>query len=106
MSFMAQFNALPLDALVRRSMAAGADAVRESLGRTRVSLEDFAHLIGPAGEELLEPLCRRSQMLTRQRFGRVIRLFAPLYLGEICSVSRMEKDRFQVGALSRWPWWD
>ncbi len=84
MSFVAQFNALPLDALIKRSMTAGADAVRESLGRTRVSLEDFAHLIGPAGEELLEPLCRRSQMLTRQRFGRVIRLFAPLYLSNEC----------------------
>ena len=84
MSFVAQFNALPLDALIKRSMTAGADAVRESLGRTRVSLEDFAHLIAPAGEELLEPLCRRSQMLTRQRFGRVIRLFAPLYLSNEC----------------------
>src|SRR5882724_2088251 len=84
MSFVAQFNALPLDALIKRSVTAGADAVRESLGRTRVSLEDFAHLIGPAGEELLEPLCRRSQMLTRQRFGRVIRLFAPLYLSNEC----------------------
>src|SRR6267142_4474225 len=84
MSFVAQFNTLPLDALVKRSMAAGAEAVRESLGRTRLSLADFAHLIAPAGAELLEPLCQRSQMLTRQRFGRVIRLFAPLYLSNEC----------------------
>ena len=84
MSFVAQFNTLPLDALVKRSMAAGTDAVRESLGRTRLSLADFAHLIAPAGAELLELLCRQSQMLTRQRFGRVIRLFAPLYLSNEC----------------------
>jgi 2-iminoacetate synthase len=84
MSFVAQFNALPLDALMKRSMAAGADAIRESLGRTRLSLADFAHLIAPAGAELLEPLCHRSQALTRQRFGKVIRLFAPLYLSNEC----------------------
>src|SRR5438309_3655684 len=84
MSFVAEFNALPMDALVKRSMAAGTDAVRESLGRTRLSLADFAHLIAPAGAELLEPLCRRSQTLTRQRFGKVIRLFAPLYLSNEC----------------------
>jgi 2-iminoacetate synthase len=32
----------------------------------------------------LEPLCQRSQALTRQRFGKVIRLFAPLYLSNEC----------------------
>jgi len=49
-----------------------------------MSLGDFADLISPAGAELLEPLARRSQELTRQRFGKVIRLFAPLYLSNEC----------------------
>ena len=40
--------------------------------------------ISPAGGEILETLCRRSQALTRQRFGKVIRLFAPLYLSNEC----------------------
>ncbi|MCX6927300.1 MAG: 2-iminoacetate synthase ThiH, partial [Verrucomicrobia bacterium] len=38
----------------------------------------------PAGAELLEPLSRRSQQMTQQRFGKVIRLFAPLYLSNEC----------------------
>ena len=29
-------------------------------------------------------MCQRSQALTRQRFGKVIRLFAPLYLSNEC----------------------
>jgi 2-iminoacetate synthase len=41
-------------------------------------------LISPAAGELLEPICHRSQALTRQRFGKVIRLFAPLYLSNEC----------------------
>jgi 2-iminoacetate synthase len=45
---------------------------------------DFATLLSPAAGDLLEPLCRRSQGLTQQRFGKVIRLFAPLYLSNEC----------------------
>ncbi len=84
MSFVAEFNALPLPALVRRSLGAGTAAVRASLNQTQPNLEDFARLISPAGGELLESLCRRSQALTQQRFGKVIRMFAPLYLSNEC----------------------
>jgi len=84
MSFVREFNALRLDDRVKHSLAAVPAAVRESLNRPRMSLNDFAQLISPAGAELLEALCRRSQQLTQQRFGKVIRLFAPLYLSNEC----------------------
>ena len=84
MSFVAEFNSLPLAALVHRSQTADLPAVREALVRPQPTLADFAHLISPAAGELLEPLARRSQELTRQRFGKVIRLFAPLYLSNEC----------------------
>jgi 2-iminoacetate synthase len=83
-SFVTEFDALPLAALLERSLNASATAVRASIARTSLSLEDFAHLISPAGAELLEPMSQRSQRLTRQRFGKVIRLFAPLYLSNEC----------------------
>jgi 2-iminoacetate synthase len=47
-------------------------------------LSDFAHLISPAAAKDLESLCQRSRAGTLQRFGRVIRLFAPLYLSNEC----------------------
>jgi 2-iminoacetate synthase len=84
MSFAAEFDDRRLDGWVRHSLATATDAVRESLNRAGGSLKDFAQLISPAGAELLEPLCRKSQALTRQRFGKVIRLFAPLYLSNEC----------------------
>jgi 2-iminoacetate synthase len=83
-SFVSEFNALPLDALLQRSMNASPAAARASLAQPALSLDDFAHLISPAAAELLEPLSRRSQQMTRQRFGKVIRLFAPLYLSNEC----------------------
>jgi 2-iminoacetate synthase len=48
------------------------------------SLDAFAALLSPAAGARLEELCLRSQALTRQRFGKVIRLFAPLYLSNEC----------------------
>jgi len=83
-SFVTEFNALPLGDLVQRSRAASTRAARVSLERASLSLGDFAHLISPAGVELLEPLARRSQRMTQQRFGKVMRLFAPLYLSNEC----------------------
>jgi 2-iminoacetate synthase len=84
MSFAAEFPSLPLQDLVDRSRKASSAAVRRSIGKTSVTLDDFAHLISPAAGEMLEPLGRRAQRLTQQRFGKVIRLFAPLYLSNEC----------------------
>lgn len=84
MSFVAEFDTLPSDALEGLAHAASPAKVQTALGRTRPTLEDFAALISPAAADLLELLCARSQSLTQQRFGKVIRLFAPLYLSNEC----------------------
>ncbi len=84
MSFVAEFNALPLTSLLERARSTTPAAAREVMTRPELSLADFARLLSPAAGDLLEPLCRRSQAITRQRFGKVIRLFAPLYLSNEC----------------------
>ncbi|MEI9959665.1 MAG: 2-iminoacetate synthase ThiH [Limisphaerales bacterium] len=84
MSFVSEFNSLPLEKLVKRSLAADSAAIRASMGKSKLSLADFANLISPAAGEILETLSRSSQQMTQQRFGKVIRLFAPLYLSNEC----------------------
>ncbi len=84
MSFVAEFNSLPLSALLQRSRVVTIAQARSTAARDKLSLADFAELISPAAGELLETLCQRSQALTRQRFGKTIRLFAPLYLSNEC----------------------
>ena len=69
--------------LARAQGASDADVSRVLSGGAR-TLQDFAVLISPAAAGRLEELCRRSQAVTRQRFGRGIRLFAPLYLSNEC----------------------
>ena len=83
-SFVAELNSLPLGALVKRSQGTTLAAARESLSNERRSLVDFAQLISPAAGALLEDMGRRSHALTQKRFGKVIRLFAPLYLSNEC----------------------
>ncbi|HEY5234129.1 MAG TPA: 2-iminoacetate synthase ThiH [Verrucomicrobiae bacterium] len=84
MNFVSEFNSLPLPSLVKRSLDANAGSVRESLAKSKLSLADFATLISPAASEFLEHMGRRSHTMTKQRFGKVIRLFAPLYLSNEC----------------------
>jgi len=83
-SFVAELNSLPLGALVKRSQGTTLAAARESLSNERRSLVDFAQLISPAAGALLEDMGRRSHALTQKRFGKVIRMFAPLYLSNEC----------------------
>lgn len=84
MTFVTEFNRLPLGPLLRRANHAGTSDVSAILQSGPQSLADFAALLSPAAADQLELLCRRAQALTRQRFGRVIRLFAPLYLSNEC----------------------
>jgi 2-iminoacetate synthase len=83
-TFTDAFNRLDARERVARSGATELAQVRASLSRPRLTLADFERLISPAAEKLLEELGQRSHDLTRQRFGRVIRLFAPLYLSNEC----------------------
>ncbi len=84
MSFVTEFNSLPLDALVKKSLATSTAAAQEAAGKSKLSLADFAALISPAGAELLETMGHRAHLMTKQRFGKVIRMFAPLYLSNEC----------------------
>jgi 2-iminoacetate synthase len=84
MSFATEFPRLPIPALLELSRCADVTQARTALDRPEPSLADFAALLAPGAGGILEILCRRSQALTQQRFGRVIRLFAPLYLSNEC----------------------
>src|SRR6516162_8501535 len=70
--------------MVKKSLATSRAAALDAAGKSSFSLANFAALISPAGSEILETLGRRAHLMTQQRFGKVIRLFAPLYLSNEC----------------------
>src|SRR3954454_13970760 len=84
MSFVSELNALPGSNLADLTRLGSASDIPSLLHKADLSLADFARLISPGAGEHLEELCHRAQVITRQRFGKVIRLFAPLYLCNEC----------------------
>src|SRR5207244_3106247 len=50
----------------------------------RRRLADFAALISPAAADRLEDMARGAHDVALRRFGRTVRLFAPLYLSNEC----------------------
>lgn len=85
MPFSEIFPTLPLDALTERAKTATLAQVDAVLARGEArSIDDFAVLISPAAGERLETLAHVSQRITQRYFGKVMRLFAPLYLSNEC----------------------
>lgn len=69
-----------------RAIAHGATShqVDRALGTSRRDLRDFAALISPLATGRLEEMALAAHRLSVQRFGRTVRLFAPLYLSSEC----------------------
>jgi 2-iminoacetate synthase len=59
--------------------------VEGALSQQPLNFDGFMSLLSPAAEGYLEEMAQRAHRLTEQRFGRVITLFAPLYLSNECS---------------------
>lgn len=68
--------------LATTATAADVDRALRSSGRR--SLGDLGALLSPAAGERLEDLAAAAHRASVRRFGRVVRLFAPLYLSNEC----------------------
>lgn len=77
---------------VKKTDFAKAAAVTERevtrvLSKDRLSPQDFLTLLSPAAAGCLEQMAVKARSLTRQYFGRVIFLYAPLYVADYCENS-------------------
>ena len=59
--------------------------MERALAARRPGLDDLLSLLSPAAEPFLEEMAQRAHRLTVQRFGRVMGMFAPLYLSNVCT---------------------
>ncbi len=57
-------------------------ALAQSPGR--YDLQRLIAFVSPAAEDYLEQMAQQARQLTLQRFGRTVRLYAPLYLSNFC----------------------
>ena len=84
MSFSSVFSRLPIADLAEQSRHATRAAAESVLAKPAPEIADLPVLLSDAAGNHLEELSRRSQRVTQQRFGKVIRFFAPLYLSNEC----------------------
>lgn len=61
--------------------------VKRALSSNHCSVDDFMALVSPAAEPYLEVMARLSLKYTRERFGKTMSLFIPLYLTNSCTNS-------------------
>jgi len=82
--FAAELAALDLSALAARALEATDSDVDRVLAAQQLGPADVAVLLSPAAAARLEEIAQAAKEQTTQRFGRAVRLFAPLYLSNAC----------------------
>jgi 2-iminoacetate synthase len=87
MNFVDVWRRHDFGAVARRIASKTPADVRRALGRARgaVDLEDLAALLSPAASAFLEDMAQACHQHTVERFGRTMRLYAPLYLSNVCA---------------------
>jgi 2-iminoacetate synthase len=81
---VAAFVARDLPHLAGVATGATAAQVERALSSHHRTPEDLAALLSPAAAGRLEEMARAAHVTTVRRFGRVVRMFAPLYLSNEC----------------------
>ncbi len=84
MNFAAVVDQIDFARLRERLRASTTDQVRALLRQETIRDDDLPFLFSPAAGELIEEIARRAAHITVHRFGRVVNLYAPLYLSNAC----------------------
>ncbi|RQO30603.1 2-iminoacetate synthase ThiH [Taibaiella sp. KBW10] len=83
-TFKTIFDQYNWDAVQARIEQCSERDVEKALHASKRSLTDFIALISPAARAYLEPMAEISHRRTKQRFGKTIQLYAPMYLSNEC----------------------
>ncbi len=85
-TFADALERLSFDGLLKEARTAGDERITRALAAPPLdrTLFDFAALLSPAAAGRVEELARASRRLTLARFGRTMRMYAPLYLSNEC----------------------
>jgi 2-iminoacetate synthase len=85
MTFLELFNRYRPEAVRETIAACTAADVERALSAEHLREADYLALLSPAAGAYLEPLAQRAHRLTRQRFGNIVQMFAPIYISNECS---------------------
>ena len=83
-NFFSGFQKVNPDKIKQQIQKVTEQAAEACLHKNRFSPQDIPVLLSPAMGKYLELMARKSYLITRQRFGNIIQLYAPLYLSNEC----------------------
>ena len=83
-NFFSEFQKVNPDKIKQQSQKVTEQKAEVCLQKNKFSLQDIPILLSPTMEKHLEEMARKSYLITRDRFGNVIQLYAPLYLSNEC----------------------
>lgn len=78
--FVDEIRKIDWDETTARIMAKTDADVRRALAKSHCDVDDFMAMVSPAADKYLEPMARLSRMYTRERFGKTINMFIPIYI--------------------------
>ena len=78
------FKKYDWDTIEKKITSVTANEVEQSLSKSKCTIDDFLNLISPVAQNYLEIMAQKSHALTKQRFGKTIQMYAPLYLSNEC----------------------
>lgn len=84
MNYSDLFNPAEIEQISRQIHEVDKKAVEKTLSKQHHTLTDLPVLLSDAASEYLETMAGMSHKLTIQRFGKVMQLFIPMYLSNLC----------------------
>ncbi|WP_445455845.1 2-iminoacetate synthase ThiH [Flavobacterium sp. HNIBRBA15423] len=78
------FKKYDWDSIQEKIYNVSAKEVEQSLSKNKCTVDDFLNFISPVAQNYLEVMAQKSHILTKQRFGKTIQMYAPLYLSNEC----------------------
>ena len=85
MSFYELIKKYPYEFVVDKIYSATEQHVINALNKNNIDEYDLAALLSPAAEKYIENMAEISHNITLQRFGKTIKLYAPIYLSNYCT---------------------
>jgi len=87
MSFADKIKVYNWDAVKSAILTKTADDVRRALYTDKRTHNDLLALLSPAAESFIEDMAQQAHRTTLQRFGKIIQMYAPLYVSNKCTNS-------------------
>ena len=85
MAFLKELELWPEERIRELILKATSEDVTRALKCDRLTCEGLAALLSPQAALRLEEMAQAARRLTRRYFGRIIGLYAPIYLSNVCT---------------------